>query len=100
MSTMHKEIASEFGAFSLSEDCTMVSVNYGELTNLISRCRVAENKLMERMKECDSIGSELKTLRSLFAEKNRKVEELGEELLFLRGFQEAVHLMCGAKKPY
>lgn len=59
--------------------------------------RAANEKLLE---ERDSLSDELKTLRGLFLDKHQKIEELEQEVRFLRGFQEAVHLMCGAKKPY
>lgn len=63
----------------------------------LDKMKAANEKLLE---ERDSLSDELKALRSLFLDKTKKVEELEDELLFLRGFQEAVHLMCGAKKPY
>lgn len=57
-----------------------------------------ENKMIELdavTKEKDAISGELHDLRRLFVEKNRKVEELEREMLYLQGFRLAVETMAG-----
>lgn len=68
---------------------------------LVEKTHDATSEANEELRqERDNLSDELKTLRGLFLDKHQKIEELEQEVRFLRGFQEAVNLMCGAKKPY
>jgi uncharacterized coiled-coil DUF342 family protein len=63
---------------------------------LVEKTRDATSEANEELRqERDSLNMELKTLRGLFVEKNRKVEELEKEVTYLNGFRHAVEMMTG-----